>query len=75
MVGAELAERARPLGDRDAEQRLARFADLGALGDEAQAIEVHVRAAQHRDQPLAADAGALDPRPQAGDRRARPPAP
>ena len=34
------------------EQRLARFAELGALGDEAQAIEVHVGAAQHRDEPL-----------------------
>ena len=40
-----------PLGDRDAEQGLARLADFGALGDEAQPIEVHVRAAQHRDEP------------------------
>ena len=53
---AELAERAGPLGNGDGEQRFARFAELGALGDEAQAIEVHVRAAQHRDEPLVAHA-------------------
>ena len=47
---AELAERAGPLGNRHREDRFARFAQLGAFGDEAQAIEVHVRAAQHRDQ-------------------------
>ena len=35
-----------------AKQRLARLADLGALGDEAQAVEVHVRAAQDRHQRL-----------------------
>ena len=45
---AELAERAGPLGDRDGEDRLARLAELGALGDEAQAVEVHVRAAEDR---------------------------
>ena len=49
---AELAERARPLGNGDREQRLARLAELGAFGDEAQAVEVHVRAAQHGDEPL-----------------------
>ena len=48
---AELAEGAGPLRDRHAEQRLARLAELGALGDEAQAIEVHVGAAQHGDEP------------------------
>ena len=50
--GAELAERAGPLRDGHGEQRLARLAELGALGDEAQPIEVHVGAAQHRRQPL-----------------------
>ena len=63
---AELAERAGPLGNGDAEERLARLADFGALGDEAQPIEVHVRAAQHRHEPRVPGARALHPRPQAG---------
>ena len=42
------------LGDRDRQQRLAPFAELGALGHETQPIEVHVGAAQHGGQPLPA---------------------
>ena len=45
---AELAEAAGPLGNRHREDRLARLAQLGALGDEAQPVEVHVRAAGDR---------------------------
>ena len=47
-----------PLGDRDRQQRLASFAELGALGDEPQPIEVHVGAAEHRGEPLPAHAAA-----------------
>ena len=77
---AELAKRARPLGDRHGEQRFARFAELGPLGDEAQTIEVHVGAAQHRDEPLPARAPevgtfAFDPRLEARRPPARRPAP
>ena len=39
-----------PLRDGDAEQDLALLADLGALGDVAQAVEVEVRAAGDRHQ-------------------------
>ena len=42
--GAEVEKAAGPLGNGDGEQRLAALADLGALGDVAQAIEVDVRA-------------------------------
>ena len=42
---AELAEAAGRLGDGDGEDGFALLADLGALGDEAQTVEVHVRAA------------------------------
>src|ERR1035437_3862745 len=35
-------------GDRYGKQRLALFAHLGALGDKAQTVEVHVGAAQNR---------------------------
>ena len=66
--GAELAERAGPLGNRHGQQRLASFAELGTLGDEAQPIEVHVRAAQHRRQPLPLHRAGLDPRLQARQR-------
>ena len=48
-------------------QRLARFTDLGALGDEAQPIEVDVGAAEQRDERLVPGALALDPRLHAGD--------
>ena len=50
---AEAPEAAALLGDRHREQGLALLADLGALGDEAQAIEVHVGAAGDRDVGLA----------------------
>ena len=63
---AELAERARALGNGDGEQRFVRFAELRALGDEAEAIEIHVRAAEHGDEPLAADALSRDPRLESG---------
>ena len=43
--------------------RLARFADLRALGDEAQPIEVHVRAAQDRDEPRARGSRCAPPTP------------
>ena len=49
---AELAEAARALRDGHREHRLALLAELGALGDEAQPVEVHVRAAGDRDQRL-----------------------
>ena len=49
---AEAFEAAAFLGDRDREQRLALFADLGTLGDEAEPVEVHVRPAGDRDQRL-----------------------
>src|SRR6266540_3635905 len=69
---AELAEAAGPLGDRHREDRLALLADLGALGDEAQPVEVHVRAACDRRVRAPARAMALDPCLDAGDReRAR----
>jgi hypothetical protein len=42
---AEALEAAALLGDRDGEQGLALLAELGPLGDEAQAVEVHVGAA------------------------------
>ena len=64
---AELTEGARTLRDRDAEDGLARFAELGAFRDEAEPIEVHVRAAQDGRQRRALRAGPLDPLPQAGD--------
>ena len=47
---AELLEAAGPLGDRGREHRLARLAEVGALGDEAEPVEVHVRAAEHGDE-------------------------
>ena len=45
---AEAQEAARLLGNRHGQQRLALPADLGALGDVAQAVEVHVGAAVDR---------------------------
>ena len=60
---AEPLERAALLGDRDCEQCLALLAELGALGNEAQAVEVHVRAAGDGDEglavPLEADVDAV----------------
>ncbi len=50
---AELTERAAPLRDGDGEQRLPCFAHVGAFGDEAQPVEIHVRAAQDRGQARA----------------------
>ena len=68
--GAELAEGAGTLRDRDGEQRLASFAELRALGDETQAIEVHVGAAQRRRRAAArARCARLDVRLQAGERQ------
>ncbi len=49
-------------------QRLARFANLGALGNEAQAIEVDVGAAQDRDERLIVRALTFHPRLHASDR-------
>ena len=45
--------RAGPLRDLDADQRLATLTELGALGDEAQAIKVHVGAGNEGDEALA----------------------
>ena len=64
--GAELAEGARPLGDGDAQDGLARLSQLGAFGHEAQPVEVHVRAAQDRHRPLVARDGARRPDLEAG---------
>jgi len=64
---AEFAEGAGALGNRDAEQRLVRLAELRPLGDEAQPIEVHVGAAQDGREPRARRAGALEPRAQRRD--------
>jgi hypothetical protein len=50
---AETPEAAAFLGDGHREHGLALLADLGTLGDEAQAIEVHVGAAGDCDQRLA----------------------
>jgi hypothetical protein len=67
--GTELAKRAGSLRDGDAEQRLARVADLGSLRDEAEAIEVHVCPAEDDSQPRARRARARHPRAQASDRQ------
>ena len=71
---AELAEAARSLGNRHRENRLALLAQLGALGDEAQPVEVHVGAAGDRDVRAVLRPVPRDPRLDAGDRRARRPA-
>ena len=65
---AEMLEAARSFRDRDRQDRLPVLPELGALGHETQAIEVHVRAARHRDQRAAARAEALHPRLGAGHR-------
>ena len=59
----ELAKAARPLGDRHREDRLALLAHLGALGDEAQPVEVHVRAAGDRDERPVRSRAASRPTP------------
>ena len=56
---AEPPEAAALLWDREREQGLSLLAHLGPVGDEAEAVEVHVRATGDRDQRLAADALAL----------------
>ncbi len=48
------------LGNRHGEHRLAVFTDLGSLGDEAQTIEVHVRATGDGHEGLAGRARAFD---------------
>src|SRR3546814_13235492 len=53
-------EAARLLGDGDGDDRLALLAQLGALGDVAQAVEIDVGAGVDAHQHLAADAFALD---------------
>ena len=57
---AEALEAAALLGDRHREQRLALLADLGALGDEAQPVEVHVGAAGDGHEGLALELVRLD---------------
>ena len=66
---AELAECSGPLGDRHPEQGFARLAEFGALGDEAEAVEVHVGAGEHGDQRAVPGLGSRGPRPQPGDRQ------
>ncbi len=69
---AELQEAARLFRDLHGQQRFALRAEIGALGDVAQAIEVHVRAAVDADDTLALHALARDPLLHARDReRAR----
>ena len=65
---AEFAEASRPLGDRHREHRLALLAQLRALGDEAQPVEVHVGAAGDRDVRAVLRPVPRDPRLHAGDR-------
>ena len=65
---AEVAIGAGPLRDRHREQRLALLAELGALGDEAQPIEVHVGAAEDRDQVLVVAPVGGHPALEAGQR-------
>src|SRR5262245_5348242 len=67
--GAEGAERPGTLRDGDPEERFAGVANLGALGDEPQPVEIHVSAAQHRCQPRAADFLPLDPGAKPRDRQ------
>src|SRR5690606_4675286 len=64
---AEAQKLALALGDLDGDQRFAMLAELGALRDVAQTVEVDVRAARDRDQRLAV-AEALDVPLQARDR-------
>ena len=69
---AELAEAARALRNRHREDRLARLAQFGALGDEAQAVEIHVRAAGDGDERPVTHAVRLAPALDARDgQRAR----
>ena len=56
---AELLEGAGLLGDGDGQHGFALLAHLGALGDEAQAVEVHVGAGGHRHQGLVLERMAL----------------
>src|SRR6202163_195909 len=66
---AELAEAARPLRDRHRENRLALLPQLGLLRNESQAGEIHVRTTSDRNPGPVAEAGALAPELQAGDRQ------
>jgi hypothetical protein len=67
--GDELLVGAGLLRQRHGQHRLALFADFGALGDEAQAVEVHVGAGGHRHQRLALHAVLLGPGLGAGHRQ------
>ena len=53
--GAEFAEASGTLWDRDGEYRLALLAELGSLGDETQAIEIHIGSGSQRDEGLVAN--------------------
>ena len=64
---AERLEASRPLGDRGRENRLAGLAEVGSLGDEAEPVEVHVRAAEHGDEVPAGDLPVLGVALGAGD--------
>ena len=51
--GAEFAETARPLGNADGQNRLALLTHLGAFGDEAETVKIHVGARGHcRQRPV-----------------------
>ena len=66
---AKRAKAAQLLGNRDGEDRLALLAQLRALGDEAQPIEIHVGAARDGDVVAVARPVAFDPRLDPGDRQ------
>jgi len=58
--GAELLEASRSFGDGDGEDRLAPVAHLGAFRDEAQPVEIRVRAGGDGDELLSAHSGFFD---------------
>ncbi len=64
---AEFFQAPRPLRDRDGEHGLAVLADLGALGDEPQPVEIEIRATGHGDQRFTLEALPLDVGLRAGD--------
>ena len=68
---AELLEAAGSLRDRRREDGLAGLAEIGPLRDEAEPVEVHVRATEHGDEVPAADALLLDVALRAGDAERR----
>ncbi len=66
---AQRPEASGALRDGDREDRLAMLAQLGALGDEAQPVEIHVRAGCHHHQRAPLGAAPRDPALGAGERQ------